>query len=435
MHDAPTETLTAPKKPTSARFFVTWAFLVAGSILSSPAKAAEPLDELAATRRICTSGTVAAIAKAQRLRGGAEITSAGVLPNPLVVGEHQRSLTGPTDRETIVGLSVPLGIGGRRWILQDAAAHRNDQARAEARMTLFDAALAFREAYAKAAIEQGHVEVLREQQKTLDELATVIRGLTKGGETAGYDLLRQQTQARLHQSALDAAKARALGSRAALEAWTEAEVAVLPPDRASHELQSALMAGPVESARIHSLKAASHAAALEARAARRRWVPDLDVFAGYRQVTSGEDTGHGVSLGLTLPLTLFDHGQGDASRAEAEHELALALVARLRREQLAELKASRLRLEGLGGALAQAEQATVQAVDVQNKARQLYAAGEATITEVLDAFRGVEEARLTRLALLEEVTETRLALMRAAGTMFDPSLDRACGEPTQGKRQ
>jgi cobalt-zinc-cadmium efflux system outer membrane protein len=351
----------------------------------------------------------------------------------LVVAEHQRSFTGPTDRETIVGLSVPLGIGGRRWLLQDAAARRDEQARADARVTLFDAALAFREAYAKAAVEQARVEVLNEQQKTLDDLATVIRGLTKGGETAGYDLLRQQTQARLHQSAVDAARARALGSRAMLEAWTEGVVAVSSPERESRVVPPAATTGPVESAKIRGLKAASQAAALDARAARRRWVPDLDVFAGYRQVTSGEGTGHGVSLGLTMPLTLFDHGQGDASRADAEYEVAVAMVAKLRREQLAELKASRLRLEGLGAALAHAEQATLQAAEVQSKARQLYAAGEATITEVLDAFRGVEEARLTRLAILEDFAETRLALMRAAGTMFDASLDRACGEPARGK--
>jgi outer membrane protein, heavy metal efflux system len=420
------------KKPTGARFLWSWS-LVVGLAFAGPAKAAEPLDELAATRRICAAGPVAAVAKAQRMRGSAEIASAGLLPNPSVVVEHQRSLTGSTDRETIVGISVPLGIGGRRWLLQDAAARRDEQAHAEANVTLFDAALAFREAYSRAALEQARVNVLGEQQKTLDDLEAIIRRLTKGGETAGYDLLRQQTQALLHQSLLDGSKARALAFRASLDAWTDRELVVRPLERAPFTGAEAPAGAISETATIRALQAASRAAALDARVARRRWVPDLDVFAGYRQLASGQDTGHGVSVGLTLPLTLFDHGQGDAARADTEHDVALAVVAKLRREQFADVKASRIRLEGLRGALAQAEQAAGKATEVQNKARQLYAAGEATITDVLDAIRGVEEAHLVRLALIEEMAKTRLALMRAAGTMFDPSLDRACGEPTPRK--
>ena len=66
------------------------------------------------------------------------------------------------------------------------------------------------------------------------------------------------------------------------------------------------------------------------------------------------------------------------------------------------------------------------ALALRNKATQLYAAGEASITELLEAYRVAEEAQLAELALAERLALTRLALMRAAGSMFDADLDRQC---------
>jgi outer membrane protein TolC len=57
---------------------------------------------------------------------------------------------------------------------------------------------------------------------------------------------------------------------------------------------------------------------------------------------------------------------------------------------------------------------------------QLYAAGEASLTELLDACRVAEEAQLMRLDLVQDIALTRLAVMRAAGSQLDATLDREC---------
>jgi cobalt-zinc-cadmium efflux system outer membrane protein len=383
------------------------------------------LGEAEATRRVCEAGPVVALAKAARFRGEAEVTAAGVLPNPSLVAEHQRTLTGFEERETIVGLSVPLGIGGRRFLLQDAAAARREQARADAAATLFESALAFREVYARAVADQARVDVLAEQQAALDALSVVIQGLARGGEAAGYDLLRQKTQSRHHRALLESARSRALASRALLEIWLEGEVQV-PSGGDTPRAPGASFARETKTPALRSLEASARASSVEASAERRRWVPDLDVFAGYRAVSAGNDTGQGISLGLTLPLTFFDHGQGEAARAEAERELALARANVLRREQRAAVKSARVRLATLEMALAETDAATNDAAAVQIKAKQLYAAGESTITELLEAFRMAEDVRLAKLDVVEEMAHARLALMRAAGTMFDAKLDGVC---------
>ncbi|WP_437964123.1 TolC family protein [Sorangium sp. So ce260] len=416
--------------------------LVAWMAAASSSLAASPLDEVAATRRVCAEGPAAAAARAEWLRGEAAVTAAGVLPNPSLSVQHQRTLSGPAESETVVGLSVPLGLGGQRFVLQDAARALRDQALSEAHATRFDAALAFREAYVAAAVEEARLAVLARQQAALDALSGTVERLARGGESASYDLLRQRTQARVHGRLLASARARTAASRALLEAWTGEEV-TLPPEglakiaggpagRAATSAQRGATPAPP---RIRGLEAAARARGLEAEAARRRWVPDVEVFAGYRALSgAAQETGHGLSLGLTVPLTLFDHGQGDAARADAEQAVAQAAAAGLKRDSAARARAAAARLGILEAGIAEIERAVAEAAALEGQAGRLYAAGEASIAELLDALRAAEEAQLARIDLMEEIALTRLAWMRATGTMLDATLDHACGDAAGGTR-
>ena len=301
----------------------------------------------------------------------------------------------------------------------------------DANATLFEAALAFREAYAVAVLDRARVAVLTEQQAALDALSQIMQGLAKGGEAAGYDLRRQRAQARLHQRTLDSAKARARASAVLLEAWTgtQTELPALALEElgeSSADARSASEKPLLEHPRLRSLDAEARASGLEERAARRRWVPDLEIFAGYRASTVATETGHGLALGLRLPLTFFDHGQGEASRAEAEQALARATVESLQRQHSATWKSAGVELQLLSASMSEADVGVGEALALQQKAKQLYTAGETTITELLEAFRAAEEARLSRIALVEEIAVARLSRMRAVGSQFDAALDRVC---------
>src|SRR4051794_38138135 len=109
------------------RWFALWA--AASWLCAKAAPAADALEELALTRRVCQSAPGAAVARAEQARGDAAVAAAHVLPNPTLSAERQQRLTGSTELETILGISVPVGIGGRRFLLQDAAEARRDKAR------------------------------------------------------------------------------------------------------------------------------------------------------------------------------------------------------------------------------------------------------------------------------------------------------------------
>lgn len=222
-----------------------------------------------------------------------------------------------------------------------------------------------------------------------------------------------------------------------LEAWTGEETTLAPValgDLAGgSQVQGSRPPSPEKHPRVESLEAASQASGTEARAARRRWVPDVVLFAGYRAVTgAGAETGHGIALGLTIPLTFFDQGQGEAARAGAEQAFARASVDLLKRESTSLTKASALKLQTLEGSVADLDRAVTEAATLQTKAATLYAAGEVAITELLDAFRAVEATRLARIDLAEEIARARLARMRAAGMLFNEALDKECGAISGG---
>lgn len=405
------------------------------ALLSVPAAAhaAPAVDERGGVIVVCTEGPDAALARAERLRGDAAVHAAAVLPNPELVAEHTSDLAGRGEHETVIGLSVPLGIGGRRFVLQEAAEARRDQAQAQGEAHQLDAALAFRRAYARLVLDQARLAVLEGQQEDLVELTEKLEALAKGGESAGYDLLRQQNHMRLQRRKLLRVRARVASTRAGLEAWLGRPVKI--SDKAVGQLaggpdllrRAASAQGSLDPS-IRALRASARASRLEVDAAERRWVPDLDVFAGYRHVTSSDaPAGHGIALGLSLPLTFFDHGQGEARRATAEQRWAEAAAARVERTQVAEQAAALARLRLLQAGMGDLEEAGREALQLRAMALRLYAADEASLLELHEAHHAAEEARVAFIDQLEAIVDARLDLMRSRGSQLDAALDRHCG--------
>lgn len=264
-------------------------------------------------------------------------------------------------------------------------------------------------------------------------MTTKIQALAKGGEAAAFDARRLGAEARVHQRALDSARATLAASRATLEAWgAAAKVSARAP-------LASLGGGPrvlasakdlsSEQPLVQAQVATARASSLEGDAARRRWIPDLGVFAGYRATAAeGADTGHGISVGLTVPLTFFDHGQGDAARADAERQLADATAEALRRRAAADREAAARRLALLEASAIEAERSVAEVETLEAEALTLYTAGELSIAELLDAYRATEDVRLAAIQVAADVASARLSLIQARGTFPEPTLHALCSK-------
>jgi cobalt-zinc-cadmium efflux system outer membrane protein len=405
-------------------FVLTWI-----AALSSPATAhaGEGVAAIEAALRACT-GPAAAAARARQLVADAAVAEVEVLPNPLLSAQHQRSFTGERDHETVAGISVPLGIGGRRFVLQDAARAHRLEVVLGARADRFDIALEVRASTARAALASARVAVVEEQRKAIAQLIARFGGLREGGETASYDVLRLETQLALLAPELSQAEAERDAESAWLEAMVGAPVSIGRADLERLDEQAGELPRRAAHPRVAALRSAAEAKRLQAQAAERRGVPDLELFAGYRMVGGDAiQTGHGMSLGLSLPFTLFDHGQGQARRARAEGELSTAQADTLARRMDAGPRAARARL----AALARTEKELDRAIEGTERwlesAAALFSAGEGSLLDVLEAFRARAQARLARLEVKERKIHALVGWMQASGRLLDARLERACG--------
>jgi outer membrane protein TolC len=171
------------------------------------------------------------------------------------------------------------------------------------------------------------------------------------------------------------------------------------------------------------------AADLEADAAARKWVPDLELFFGYRQVTadtatSVTETGHGFTLRIAVPITFFDHGQGDAALARAEEATARAERDALVQATRADERAADEALAALRSA--KPDGSAARAANLVEQARRLYTAGEASLDDLLEAQALAEASALAAIDTEEARASARTLKARATGSLGNARLDVAC---------
>lgn len=392
------------------------------------------LPEIDAALRAC-SGPGAAVARARIHQGDAAVASSEVLPNPDVQFQQNQSVTGPLDRETIIGLNIPLGLGGAYFVRKDAAAAERQAIALGAGASSFDVAVEVRERFARASIAQARMAVYFEQQEAIRSLVVALSKLEAGGEAAEYDILRLDAQ----RAAIDL---KLKPSRAAVDAeraWLEVIVGmpVTIDGGSAKRLDAAVSRARSDKRGPHpttvALKKRAEAARLYASAAERRWVPDVDVFLGYRLVGGGTAlTGHGFSIGLIVPLTFFDYGQGEARRARARAEVSEAHASLAKRRFAADAEAANKRMDTLKPQDSGAHAVTLASRWVDSS-RKLYLAGEGSLLDVLEALQARTQAKLAELDLDAARLDTHVAWMRSTGRLIDARLEKACGIARKGK--
>jgi cobalt-zinc-cadmium efflux system outer membrane protein len=167
----------------------------------------------------------------------------------------------------------------------------------------------------------------------------------------------------------------------------------------------------------------SRAAVLDATLAARERVPSATVSAGLKRErvadpTLGSQPGfNGLVLGVAVPLPLFDRRAGAVAARDAASRRATEEEAAVRRRAIQEVadalgawRAVQAQLALLDTHLGAEAMAALVAVDA------LYAEGEISLTEWLDARGAYRDAELAALALRAEESVRAARLARALGT-------------------
>jgi cobalt-zinc-cadmium efflux system outer membrane protein len=397
-----------------------WVLVVASTASTSstradPAAPIETLDEATFVARALSRSPRRATYAARRSVANTEARAVAVRPN----------LSFSYDREAVPGLSTDdfvrvgwvIDVAGRRDLAIAAANAGANAERLDVDREAFVFAIDAQLAYLDAVYAHAQLARLDDARRDLVELVAALRSRSRQGEASGYDADRVALE-------LDGLDDERAGMRRAVELAQLRLGAVLgEPDAAyapSGVLALPSLPPPAASPRrpdIDAARARADRADHEAAAARRTWIPRLNLAAGVvlSSSTNGNGLGYLVSLGGDLPV--FNRGGGATERARAEATRWRSEAAALAHEVRSEVIQARRELElRIDQAASYAAGVAARVLDLQRRTLVAYREGDRTILEMLDAQRAARTATLRVVELTYEARRAALKLVRAEGS-------------------
>jgi cobalt-zinc-cadmium efflux system outer membrane protein len=354
-------------------------------------------------------------------------TGALLYPNPEAeLSASHEEAGGEQIPEIWIGLSQPIVLSDRRQLGADAADAAADAAAWDLVARRIDVIAEVRAAFYAVVALDSSIALAAENVALAAEFLRVAEIRLQAERVAEIEVLRARAEVETAGLAVETAQARAAAARARLAGAMGVPGATLPPCAALPEpplrLPSAeeLEAKAVEeSPRVEAAQARVRAADLAAERAAAEAVPDLTVSAGYGQ--SLEPLASLWSVGVGIPLPIFDRNQGAKAEAEAVRAMAaadlLAAEADVRtalRETLAEHGGAAANLRSIR------EDLVPLADEAYRRAEIGYREGQTDYLALLDARRARVDARIAEIDALLAV---RLALVRIeslVGPLFAP---------------
>lgn len=402
--------------PTRAQV-CTW--IAAVSLLAPSVAAGQDRTERDVVELIVRDGP-----QATAIRAGAEVTRREQLarlayPNPSVT--YSREGAGFSE---FFQAEQSLPIFGVRGALSRVGVAATAAAEAERDVRLWllrsDAAAAV----ARVVAEQARLESARAQVRQVERLIEILRTREREGEGSRFDRLRAEQELRDTHQLVTSTVVRLTEARATLAGMLPREVSLTTiaaaptPQQPPVTTETLLTRAISTRAELRALQRLGERATLEAEAARRARLPSPSVFGGVKRAddASGRETG-GV-FGVSVGLPLFDAGQReaarwDAERARVEAERA-AIEYQIRSEITGASEVLTVRQTALSEEPLGAGEELVQIAEVA------YGEGEVGILELLDAVRTASRARFRAIDVRLDARLAQIALERAVGDTLWP---------------
>jgi outer membrane protein, heavy metal efflux system len=347
----------------------------------------------------------------------ADLVDAGIYPNPTLSLNTTNIVQGQDTfghSQELVGLDVPILIGGQRG-------HRSRAA--EARIAARRATVDVDQAHAEIEIRRRFAALLAAQQRVTALAAaigdaTAVRAIVAGRQQAGakspYELERTDlalaTLASKHDDAVTdvTAASGALAAAVGIAGWQpRAAGDFAPPATPSGGALATdhpeLVAGAAALAAARRDEAAAHADAVP--------TPSLQL----QGFGTTDPQGIALTVGVAIPLPLFDRNQGAIARARAQQRAAELDHRATSDELTVDLARSTAVETARCAAVARFRAAAVERLPrVRTMAEAAYRSGQGGIVELLDALGAITEARLRDIDLVAAALDAELDVRAAA---------------------
>lgn len=346
-----------------------------------------------------------------------QVDSAGRWANPEI--EYSRESlelpTGESEEDTLL-IRQRINLAGVPGLTREAARHqyraadiRNNYARQEWSAKI-------RSHFYQSLATQRDADLVADWHRRFSELTNAVRRRVDAGDASRYELKRLQQELALLEGVRLRTQAEAASARDRLAQLIGGHQGPLTGRLLPPAFDDMTPAGPnVSHPLMQALSAEAKSAEVRARAAERRRWPEVTLGVGRKEVTEPgfQAEGNLISIGMEIPL--FDRNTGEArtQRGQAQQQRADLALARaefatrvqtLQRALIAQ-RQSALALKGSAGASSES---------LSDIAESSYAAGELSVTDLIDAHRSELDARRETLQreLEARTTYIQLELLR-----------------------
>lgn len=409
-------------RPTAARCLIAAAALAVAAHAAAQEPGA-PLEEDEVVRR-----ALARPALEQQLRAHVDLARADARstrrwPNPEASWAHEQVRAGgATERQDVAVLSQRLDLSGRRGLRGDAAERRVEAASADAALLRLDVEAEARHAFADALAQERRVAAFREAAQRLEAVAEAVTRRAASGDVAGYDRRRIERERLTVLGRLDLEEGALARAYARLAALIGASDPAAPLSLRGQLAGGAPPPLPALLERLPSrpdlraLELEARAGELEARAAGRWFLPEVELGGGLKSVDDGSGRASGFAATLEVPLPVFSRDQDERLRGEARTRAAQgrrALALEAARADVAGLHAEATRLAA--AAARQRERGAADEPALARGAEAAYRGGEVGVLELVDAYRSALDAEVAAVELERAARRARVDLDRASG--------------------
>jgi cobalt-zinc-cadmium efflux system outer membrane protein len=349
--------------------------------------------------------------------------TARTLPNPTLSygGSHLVSglSTGAVTQHQVL-VEQPLLLFHQRQTRLDAADANVKVEEAKVAEALAQRRLQLRQAFAVLLSRQEQLRIQQESLANLERVAAMVRTRAAAGDRSQYEVLRIETEtASLRVQAMNAATdvddaSGQLATLLGLPGWAPRAVGTLDSGGTTTDVEVLWHTAELRRPSLVTLREQQAAARGSLFLARRERLPVPAISGGTQ--TTREVNGVSALVGLSWPLSLFDHNQGAVAKATAQISAANLLILAETGEVRAEVERTAMVLQKRREALRAFDGAVGDRVPtLRRMAEDAYREGRADILELLDANRSLRDFQLTRLQQLEAVKLAEEAVIGAAG--------------------
>jgi cobalt-zinc-cadmium efflux system outer membrane protein len=348
----------------------------------------------------------------------ADVVDAGIHPNPTLSLNTTNIVQGQDTfghSQELVGLDVPILIGGQRGHRARAAEARVAARRAGVDADQAKAEIEIRRRFLALAAAQRKAAALATALDDARAVRAIVAGRQQAGAKSPYELERTDLALAALASRRDealtdvTAASGALAAAVGLAGWRPRAAGPFEPPAAP----TAAAAPGEDHPDLVAGAAAWTAARRDEAAARADAVPTPSLqLQGFGTT---DPQGIAVTVGVAIPLPLFDRNQGAIARARAQQRAAELDRRATGAELTAELAHATAVEAARCDAIARFRAGAIERLPrVRAMAEASYRSGQGGIVELLDALDAITEAHLREIELIAAALDAELDVRAAA---------------------